>query len=123
MPSPSTLPFCLNCRLKRPMSAHSAVISPWSGQCSSHPFCTRGMRTSSDFWARVVATYKVLTTLTFVECSQEDRSNEKKKSERVRRRCGPNLPEHRTWALAGYFRQVASDPSAAHGSDRRRLRN
>src|SRR5215813_3767165 len=41
------------------MSAHSTVISPWSGQCSSHPFCTRGMRTSIDFWARVVATYKV----------------------------------------------------------------
>ena len=54
----------------RPMSAHSTVMSPWSGQCSSHPFFTRGMRTSRDFWARFMATYKVLTTLTLVECSQ-----------------------------------------------------
>src|SRR5262249_2568673 len=54
----------------RPISAHSTVMSPWSGQCSSDPFCTSGMRTSRDFWAGLVATYKVLTTLPLVECSQ-----------------------------------------------------
>src|SRR5262249_25771589 len=56
--------------LNRPMSAHSTVKAPWSGQCASYPFCTSWMRTSRDFWAGLVATYKVLTTLPLVECSQ-----------------------------------------------------
>ena len=41
------------------------------------------MRTSSDFWARVVATYKVLTTLTFEECSQVRQIETKRRNQSV----------------------------------------
>src|SRR5215469_2759205 len=44
-----------------------------------HPFCTSWMRTSRDFWAGLVATYKVLTTLPLVECAQVRQLERKKK--------------------------------------------
>ena len=54
--------------LNRPKSAHSTAMSPRSGPCSSAPFCTSGLRASRAFWTGLPATYKVLTTLTLVEC-------------------------------------------------------
>jgi hypothetical protein len=61
--------------LNRPMSAHSTVMSPWSGKCSSHRFCTSRMRTSRDFCAASPATYKFLTGPCGVLPSKTTRAN------------------------------------------------
>ena len=57
------------------MSAHSTVMSPWSGKCSSHRFCTSRMRTSRDFCAASPATYKFLTGPCGVLPSKTTRAN------------------------------------------------
>ena len=59
------------------------------------------MRTSRDFWAGLVATYKVLTTLPLVECSQVRQLERKEEMRACPATTKTNLTEHRTWALAG----------------------
>jgi len=94
----------------RPMCAHSAVMSPRPGPCSSAPFCTSGVQTSRAFWSNSGHASKVLTTLVVVECSQVRLIERKEEMRACPATTKTNLTEHRTWALAGILPFFSDDP-------------